>query len=274
MTGVSRDRVDLAEWRTAVASGGAALSTTKSLILFPKGTQFAALRPQTFVVGVVAKIAVLPFLSVLRTNDDLATAAVDDSDRAQDGDGATHVTLSSLPTLANGGFVLMGAIRPFRGVAVTMDAQVNGNPSVLTVQYWNGSAWTDIGATDGTANAGATFGQTGDVTWTVPTAWKRTALVEIPALRAKALASIPGPHAQEPLMWTRWTVSAALDAATLVDAMVALARSTAYAELQSGQDHELYVRPGIGGNAGIEALTNAGTAKLMVNVAAGSGGFD
>jgi len=274
MPGVSRDRIDLAEWRTAAAAGGEALSTTKALILFPKGTQFAALRPHTLSGAAVVKVGSLPYLSLVRTNDDLATAGVDESERAQDGDGATHVTLSNLPTLANGGFLLMGAARQTRGVRVTMDAAVNGNASVLTVGYWNGSAWTDISATDGTDNAGATFGQTGDVTWTVPTDWKRVSLVEVSALRAKALSAIPGPIAQELLFWTRWTVSAALDASTLADAMVALAKSTSYAEIQSGQDWELFAKHGVGGTVGVEALTDAGTAKLLVNVAAGSGGFD
>lgn len=277
MRPISRDRADLAEWRAAsAAAGGTALSTTLARVLFPKGTQHARLRAHTFVTATVAQVGIVPFLSVLRTNDNLATDAVDESERAQDADAATHVTLDSFPALANGGFLLIGAVRPFRGVHVTMDANVNANASVLTVKYRKtDDTWAAVaGQSDGTILTGATFGQTGAVTWTVPTDWKRASLLDIADLKAKALTEIPSQHIHEPFFWTRWEVSAALDASTLVDAMVAMARSTAYAELRTDQDLEMFLRWGIGGNAGLEAQTDAGTAKLIVNVAAGSGGFD
>lgn len=50
-------------------------------------------------------------------------------------------------------------------------ASVNGNASVLTVNYWNGAAWTDITDTDNTASGGASFAQDGTITWTAPTDW-------------------------------------------------------------------------------------------------------
>ena len=45
----------------------------------------------------------------------------------------------------------------------------NGTASVMTVKYWNGSAFTTTSATDGTASGGALLAATGNVTWTVPT---------------------------------------------------------------------------------------------------------
>lgn len=46
---------------------------------------------------------------------------------------------------------------------------LNGVAASLTVYYWNGSAFTTVGAVqDGTANAGATLGQSGDVSWDAP----------------------------------------------------------------------------------------------------------
>lgn len=270
----SRDRASLVEFRRVGAAGGVALSTTRAMTVLPKGLNYAALVAHSFATGATrVQYATSPYLAVLRTNDDLASV-VDESERAQDDDAATHVTLDSFPTLANGGFLLIGAGRRFRGVVVDMDAAVNGNASVLTVEYWNGSAWQNISATDGTALAGATFGQDGDVTWTVPSDWARRRLVDIAALRAGILAKAPPPVAQAALFWTRWKVSAALDATTLVDALTALAETTKYAELLSGGSAELYGGKGIGGTAAIETLTDAGTARLNITAAAGAGGFD
>lgn len=44
----------------------------------------------------------------------------------------------------------------------------NGTASVLSLYYWNGSAWTDASATDGTISGGATFAIDGAITWTSP----------------------------------------------------------------------------------------------------------
>jgi hypothetical protein len=49
-------------------------------------------------------------------------------------------------------------------------------------------------------------------------------------------------------------------------AMTAMPRSTAYAELISGQTFETRIHHGIGGISAVEALTDAGTASLIVNV--------
>ena len=69
------------------------------------------------------------------------------------------------------------------------------------------------------------------------------------------------------MFWTRWSVSAALDTAVTLDHMAAANRSTAYAELLSGQTFEERIRHGFGGIGCVEALVNAGTANLIVNVA-------
>ena len=66
------------------------------------------------------------------------------------------------------------------------------------------------------------------------------------------------------MYWTRWEWAAALDADTDVAGMQALNRSTAYAEYIEGLTVEIGVldkRLGC-----VEALTDAGEAKLLVNV--------
>jgi len=57
------------------------------------------------------------------------------------------------------------------GMLVKMLAgYVNTTASVLTVKYWNGSAWTAVsGQADGTSNGGKTHGQSGLIYWLKPT---------------------------------------------------------------------------------------------------------
>lgn len=50
---------------------------------------------------------------------------------------------------------------------------ISGNTNVMggTVNYWNGTAWTDIGATDYTKRGGCSLGGSDKITWVVPTDW-------------------------------------------------------------------------------------------------------
>ena len=252
----------LGELRAAsTAGGGTALTTTATYIQLPLNSYHLFITPRNFSTAVVAKIAINPWLVVLKTVDAMVTAPTDYSSAAQDADASTDVVLSSLSTLANGDFLLIGSHLPFRGCYLDVDS-VNSNASVLTVYYWNGTTWADITATDGTISpAGTTLGQDGLVNWTVPTAW-------VPAKLSAIYTSTPAsPYTNNPLLWTRWVVNAALDAATTLNSLVAANRSTAYAELLSGQCLEERVKMGIEGVGCIEALTDAGTANLIVNTA-------
>ena len=164
----------LGEWRAAsTAAGGTALTTTALRIPLPRGSKMVQLIPRNFSTAVVAQFNTNPWLTILKTTDLLATAAAitDYSEQAQDLDTATDVDLSSLSTIAALDAVYVGALVPFRGVEIDVDA-ANVNASVLTVKYWNGSAWTDITATDGTDSAGASMAIDGNVTWTVPASWE------------------------------------------------------------------------------------------------------
>ena len=247
----------------STAAGGTALTTTAALVVIPDGVNALALIPRNFVTGVVAQVALNPYLLVLMTTDNLVTLT-DYSRAAQDGAAGTVVTLSSLDTLANGDFLLVGSHLPFRGVDVDMTANVNGTASVLTAKYRKtDDTWATLSATDGTAAAGATFGQDGQVTWTVPTDWAKKTLREINS-PAPALSL---PNIDEPLYWTRWEVSAALDASATAQAMLALNRSTAYAEIPAGITQSMGVVKGPGGVACVEAKMDAGTGNLIVNAA-------
>lgn len=251
----------LGEVRAAsTASGGTALTTAAVFVQVPDGTRYAFVTARNFSTAVVARLAFNPYLVVLKTTDNLATAT-DYSANAQDGSTSTKVTLNSLDTAANTNYLYVGAHIPFRGVAIDVVA-TNSVASVLTVKYWTGSAWTDITATDGTVSAATSFAQDGNVTWTVPTDWTAASLATI-------ASPVPGATVQyrsTELFWTRWQVSVAFDATTDAASMLAMNRSTAYSEWIANQTIEMGWYKGVGGLGCIEALTDAGTANLLVNV--------
>lgn len=253
------------EIQLAGADKGVALSTTAAFTLVPDGTQQIELLLRNLSTAVVGKWVTTPYLIVLKTTDLLAAVAnVTDYSTAAANATTGDVVLSSLDTLANGDALWVGSHVPFRGLNVTITA-ANGNASVLTGTYWDGSALTDISLTDNTVSAGKTFGSvtTATITWTVPTAWAKAALSAIVSPTDMAI-----PYRDEPLYWARLVVSAALDASTTLASMQAMSRSTAYANLIAAPPGFAFrCFKGPGGISGIEALTDAGTGNLIINCA-------
>ena len=251
---------ELNELRAAsTASGGTALTSTLGQITLPFGADYVSITPRNFSGAAVARVALNPYLRIFYTTDGgLDNSNLTDiSDEMQDGDATDH-PLDDFP-LTGTGFIYVGARLPFRGVAITMGDK-NDDATVLTVKYWKGGSWVSISATDGTDDGGDSMKVDGSVTWTVPTTWALDSLSSI----GETLPSTAA-HLHEKKYWTRWEWSAALDASIDVRTMLALNRSTAYAEYLEGQTVELMLNEGREvGN--IEALTNAGTANLVVNV--------
>lgn len=235
---------------------GVALSTTAAYIPIPAGSRQLFLTPRNFSGGFVARIGLCPYCLVIKTTDSGATRT-EYSTEAQDGSVSTSVTLSSQGTAAQGDFLYVGSHMPFRGANIDIDA-ANANASVLTVKYWNGTAWADITATDGTDSAGASMGIDGSVTWTIPTAWAPTGLRQT----GDFATSFPGTGNK--YYWTRWEFSAALDASTTLDHLIALPPSTSYFELQTGQPLSTGIQFGPDGFSSVLGLTEAGTANLVV----------
>ncbi len=264
----------MVEHRTiSTAGGGTALTTTAALITVPQiaGSGELALTARDFTnAGVVAQYTLNPRLTVLVTNDNLVTFT-DDSVHAQDGLTTTDLEVDAL-TAAPDGHVYLGSPVPFRGFAVDMDAsEINAVVSALTVNYWNGSAWTDTSATDGTeTGSDTTFGQDGDITFAVPTAWVAATLFDI----GDAVPTTWKPNRPKfnilnrALYWLRLEVVATLTNPTSINQLRALNASTSYAEIQPGQTAQETVQTDYMGTASIEALMDAGNGNMVANLAA------
>lgn len=256
------------ELQLAGASKGVACSTTVARTVIPRGTGYISLMGRAYSTAVVIRWNLNPWLAVLKTTDSLATGAnlTDYSEEAQDNSTATDVTLSSLPTSGNGGALYIGSWCPFSGVVVDVDA-ANSTASVLSVTYRKSdNTWANITPSDGTASGGATFAQDGNVTWTVPTDWITCALADVAATGSGKDVGI----LKQPMFWTKWTVSAALDSSTTLNSMGSISRLTTYAELVASVPWEQAVKIGPGGWYSLNSLTDAGTASLLINCAARS----
>ena len=85
-----------------------------------------------------------------------------------DDDSATVAVLDSLGNLAAYDAIFIKT--PIRANALNFTLPlVNGTTSVAQIHYWNGT-WTAVsGFSDGTSTGGAAFGQTGAMSWTLPT---------------------------------------------------------------------------------------------------------
>ncbi len=237
----------------SAAGGGTALTTTRVHIAVGAGIKHAVLSTRNYTTAVVIKAQFNPFLAILKTIDGMATAPTDYSEEAQDGLAASVVSLSDMPTLANGGALYLGADERFSGLQIDVLAP-DGGAAAMTVHYWNGTAWADISPTDNTSN----LGSDGSVVWTVPTAWAKGFLSDI---LTKSF-----PKLGQELFWVRLTTATAYDASTTLSSVYSVNEygDSGGMELASGQVFQTAIdRMKNGGN--ISALTDAGTANLIVN---------
>lgn len=261
------------EWRRASAAVGNAITAgataAAAFQAFPVGAQYAYLEGRNYAgTAAVISFACNPWLRILKTTDSLATATgvTDYSALAQNNKPVTGaVVLSSLATTAA---LWIGAEIPFRGVFADIQA-TNSNTATAVTAYWSatGPTMATLTSADGTFSGVATFNVDGGITWTVPTDWT------VGTLRTIAGAVNGIPYSGESLYWVKLTVSAALDASTTLDQLLAMNRSTNYASLSSGRPGiEMLLPTGTGRYGCIEAITDVGTANLLVNVATLGGG--
>ena len=116
----------------------------------------------------------------------------------------TNQTATFNSMVATDDFIYVGADVPFRGVYVNV-ANANGTASILSAFYWDGSAWTGLTETDGTASAGATLAIDNIITWTLPTDWQKTNV-----------------NGSGPLFWVRMNSDGGTDSATSLAEIIPL----------------------------------------------------
>ncbi len=265
---------NLGHQRIAGASKGVACTTTAAFTPFHQGTEHIDIVPRNLSTAVVVKYAFCPYLIILKADsaDGLGGHLEDNTQVAQDGSTATSVTLSSF---AAGRALYVGSAIPFRGAHVDVDGANSTGSTVITVSYWNGSAWVDTSDTDGTISGGISLAQDGAITWTVPSEWQLATLNQLAAGAGETLDSSGQKWSYVNMYWTKWTWSHAMDSAVTLDHILGINESTAYAELTDSTAYEGRIHNGFGANgvAGIEALTDDGTANLIVTCSAMNGYF-
>ena len=252
-------------------AGGLAATNSAKTVGLPINTQFISLEAHNAgSSATVVQFAINPWISVLKTQD-AGASWTDYSENAQDDDASTDVTMSSQGTLANGDALFVGCAVPIRGLAIDVD-DVNGTSSLMTGDYWDGSAWSDINETDGTASGGAALAQDASVTWTEPSDWESKTLRTIIETEKSWDGTFAGTGQvfNTPLYWVRLKVSAALDSSTTLNSIHPLNRSIRYgAVVVGGHPWKQMARRGFGGFGSIEFVTDTGTADLVANAGTG-----
>lgn len=79
-------------------------------------------------------------------------------------------------TLTTDDFLYVGDDAPFETIRVNVGATVNSTVGRLSGQYWNGSAWTSMQLSDGTALANVPLAQDGDIDIERRANWATTAV--------------------------------------------------------------------------------------------------
>jgi len=131
---------------------------------------------------------------------------------AKDRSTSTSVDLSALSTAAAGDYWYLASRFPFGGATIDVDGANSTDPCTMTGYYWNGSTWAAASITDGTNSGTICLAQDGNVTWTVPAAW-----------RPKEFAAA----GDRWLYVMRLQVDDDLDAATTIDEITLLPDTTA-----------------------------------------------
>lgn len=98
-----------------------------------------------------------------------ASATFTDMPNAYDGSSASAHTLA---TFADGERMYIVSDRKFNVVAFDFGATVNNNAATMAASYFNGSDFTTLTITDGTASGGATFAVDGSISFTPPDDWE------------------------------------------------------------------------------------------------------
>ena len=86
-------------------------------------------------------------------------------------------TVASLGGLSTSGYFYVQSVKKIRGIRIKMSTtNVNTNTATLSCSYWDGGFWQSLTLSDSTAVGGATLAQSGEITWTWPTAAQKRSI--------------------------------------------------------------------------------------------------
>jgi hypothetical protein len=136
------------------------------------------------------------------------------------GESGGILTLDSFEGGAD--FLYIGVATRFKSIYFDVSA-ANGTASVGTLKYRkNDGTWADISETDGTISTGATLGQDGAMTFTIPSDWDS---IE----QEDGISQL-----KNGLYYVRWEAATTLDAEVEVAQIIAGSRTTGYADVNDG----------------------------------------
>lgn len=172
-----------------------------------------------------------------------AETYTDYSPQVRDRVASTHAPLDAMTT---SDYLYVGCSDTFLGLNVDMGSNVNASTATLDVEYWNGTAWTDVsGDSDGTDDGGATLGQDGVYTWTLPTDWAKTVVNEL-----------------SPFYWIRFAPSDTLSATVDVAGLDSIARDTNYGYWEAGTPYQFSLN--IDKVGALQVIVASGTPTLNI----------
>ncbi len=143
----------------------ASWANVNDLLLFANGVDLAQIYPGT--TSPVERFIVYKGTSAIPVVPEIGE---DYTTEVTDGDTATYAPLDSLGDLAvDFDCIFVKTAVPLNSLAFTVKS-ANGSAAVAAAKFFNGTEFTAVaGFADGTAVAGATFAQSGAMTWTLPT---------------------------------------------------------------------------------------------------------
>lgn len=106
----------------------------------------------------------------------------EDMPRARDGNWTTYEEMLATGSrrIVTTKAVYLFHTEPFNKISVYMGTPVNSAAATLQVSYYNGNAWNDVPSmVDGTINATATLGKSGDITFDIPYSWEQCTVNDV-----------------------------------------------------------------------------------------------
>ena len=239
------------------------LSTTLALLGIPPNMYQAKLYVPTSDFRLHVNPAIKSVLFFDASNSD-GTRWKDQWRNTTDRDTATG-TGTNMNSATTSDFLYICVEEPVGGIYVTI-GNANGNAATLTAAYRkNDDTWASVTATDGTASGGATFGQTGNITWTTPTDWRRAILGGGSGIFAPNAITDGRYDADAPGIeghWLRFSWSAAFDASTSVTELYTNNRDTTRGYYYAGKEY--FFSFDLRRVGSIEAVLASGTATMDV----------